>query len=222
MACALALSLLLLAVDFGYWIVHGRLVSELGALLPAIGLAGVALRRSLVLPVAVVLLVLLTAALAWGYLLQEDRERPGLLMSTETTLTDDFSVGYPAGALVAFRGALTEIPDGWSVADGRSLPIADYGDLYAQIGTAFGGGDGSFRLPDFRGMRTSDFSTPPQRAFASRMLDEMETRRFWELMDTSMRASLQVGDWSAHPVEDEAVGFALVDVHWLIKLRSTR
>ena len=40
---------------------------------------------------------------------------------------------------------------GWLVCDGRSLSIEEYKDLYDVIGVSFGGGVGSFKLPDFRG-----------------------------------------------------------------------
>lgn len=40
----------------------------------------------------------------------------------------------------------------WLICDGRSLPIEEYRDLFAVIGTSFGSDDeGYFNLPDFRG-----------------------------------------------------------------------
>ena len=37
---------------------------------------------------------------------------------------------------------------GWLLCDGRSLAASDYPDLVAVIGTSFGGGEGTFQLPD--------------------------------------------------------------------------
>jgi microcystin-dependent protein len=42
-------------------------------------------------------------------------------------------------------------PAGWLPCDGREIPIADHLALYEAIGTAWGGRDGHFALPDLRG-----------------------------------------------------------------------
>lgn len=43
-------------------------------------------------------------------------------------------------------------PENWCVCDGRLLKVADYGFLYALIGTTFGGdGKTTFAVPDLRG-----------------------------------------------------------------------
>lgn len=44
-------------------------------------------------------------------------------------------------------------PVGWLLCDGRTVSRTTYPQLFASIGTAFGGGDGSttFNLPDLRG-----------------------------------------------------------------------
>ncbi len=39
--------------------------------------------------------------------------------------------------------------NGWLVCDGSNVSIEDYPELYAIIGTSFGGGEGTFNLPDF-------------------------------------------------------------------------
>lgn len=77
--------------------------------------------------------------------------------------------GAPVGAVIAFAGQVatlgtasppgTEEPFitqpieawGWTVCDGRSLPIADYPELYAVLGKLYGGDDEHFCLPDYRG-----------------------------------------------------------------------
>lgn len=42
------------------------------------------------------------------------------------------------------------VPDGWLICDGAAVPRAAYPELFRQIGTAYGAGDGSttFNLPD--------------------------------------------------------------------------
>lgn len=57
----------------------------------------------------------------------------------------------PLGVINPFGGA--NAPEGWLLCDGQAISRADYADLFAVIGTAFGSGDGSttFNIPDFRG-----------------------------------------------------------------------
>ena len=58
----------------------------------------------------------------------------------------------PAGALLLWP---TETPpDGWLERDGSAISRATYADLYAEIGTMYGVGDGSttFNLPNDRGL----------------------------------------------------------------------
>lgn len=57
----------------------------------------------------------------------------------------------PLGTINAFGGSVA--PDGWLMCQGQAISRADYADLFAVIGTAFGAGDGSttFNIPDFRG-----------------------------------------------------------------------
>jgi len=40
------------------------------------------------------------------------------------------------------------VPRGWLLCDGRMLPARAYADLYAVIGTRYGGDDEMFALPD--------------------------------------------------------------------------
>lgn len=55
-----------------------------------------------------------------------------------------------AGFIAAYAGA--EPPAGWLACDGRAVKRADYPELYATIGTAYGQGDGTttFNLPELR------------------------------------------------------------------------
>lgn len=61
------------------------------------------------------------------------------------------SLVVPVGAVCSFAG--TSAPDGWLVCDGAAVSRTTHAALFAQIGTAFGAGDGSttFTLPDLRG-----------------------------------------------------------------------
>lgn len=60
------------------------------------------------------------------------------------------SLVVPAGAVCSFAG--TSAPDGWLVCDGAAVSRTTHAALFAQIGTAFGAGDGvaTFNLPDLR------------------------------------------------------------------------
>ncbi|MFV8754428.1 phage tail protein [Nannocystaceae bacterium ST9] len=80
----------------------------------------------------------------------------------------------PVGALMAFAGQLgpsdpaTANPPatsetagdqvtnpieawGWMLCDGRSLSIYQYPELFAALGYLYGGSDGNFNIPDYRG-----------------------------------------------------------------------
>jgi microcystin-dependent protein len=66
----------------------------------------------------------------------------------------------PVGSVTAFAGqvgaaaagATTPIEaHGWMLCDGRSLPIAQYPELFAALGHLYGGSDATFRIPDYRG-----------------------------------------------------------------------
>lgn len=55
------------------------------------------------------------------------------------------------GEIKIFSGKEENIPIGWLKTDGRSLSTATYRELYAVLGTTFGGYGGNFNLPDFSG-----------------------------------------------------------------------
>lgn len=62
------------------------------------------------------------------------------------------SLPWYMGTVVPWVGATTNVPAGWTPADGRELSIRDNLGLYSVIGTRFGGnGVASFALPDLRG-----------------------------------------------------------------------
>ncbi|MGJ4931283.1 tail fiber protein [Bradyrhizobium sp. HKCCYLS2038] len=56
------------------------------------------------------------------------------------------------GEIMAFAGRPNNIPHGWILADGRTLPINQFQVLFAVLGTHFGGdGKVGFKLPDLVG-----------------------------------------------------------------------
>ena len=55
----------------------------------------------------------------------------------------------PAGTITMFAGSTA--PAGWLICDGRSVSSTDYPELYAVIGTTYGGYGTNFQLPDLRG-----------------------------------------------------------------------
>lgn len=57
--------------------------------------------------------------------------------------------GVPTGTIVPFAGY--SAPTGWLFCDGGQYSASSYSTLYAIIGTTYGGGNGSFRVPDLRG-----------------------------------------------------------------------
>ncbi len=68
-----------------------------------------------------------------------------------TTESEVLDLARPAGMICAF--ASTSAPPGFLKCNGAAVSRTAYARLFARIGTAFGGGDGSttFNLPDFRG-----------------------------------------------------------------------
>ena len=62
---------------------------------------------------------------------------------------DDMPTPF-VGQIIMFAGNYA--PEGWALCDGSLLPVADYEDLFALIGTTYGGdGQETFGLPDLRG-----------------------------------------------------------------------
>lgn len=66
-------------------------------------------------------------------------------------LEDLIDAVQPIGATIAFPG--TTEPTNWMFCRGQTISRTTYSVLFARMGTAFGGGDGSttFTLPDLRG-----------------------------------------------------------------------
>lgn len=72
--------------------------------------------------------------------------------AVKTAVDDNFARVVPAGAMMPFAGA--SAPAGWLLCNGAAVSrTVTYADLFAAIGVAWGGGDGSttFNVPDMRG-----------------------------------------------------------------------
>lgn len=73
----------------------------------------------------------------------------------ELSYTGPDPVAAPTGSMVMWCGLSSNLPDGWALCDGSSIDStsdATFADLFAVIGTSFGGsGAASFNLPDMRG-----------------------------------------------------------------------
>lgn len=57
--------------------------------------------------------------------------------------------GVPAGTVMPFAGST--VPYGWLACNGASYSATDFPDLFAAIGTLWGGGGGSFLVPNLGG-----------------------------------------------------------------------
>jgi len=88
--------------------------------------------------------IMVATALAFvGYGVGQQQTNP-------QTLTQASS--FPLGAVMAFAGPETAIPQGWLPCDGRPLPRRTFRPLLDVIGTTWGASDpSSFNLPDLRG-----------------------------------------------------------------------
>lgn len=75
----------------------------------------------------------------------------------------DLSAVIPPGTLIHYAGK--SVPDGYLIANGSVVPIADYPALYAVLGKMHGGNSTSFALPNLNGRflectaSTSSFGT---------------------------------------------------------------
>ncbi len=75
-----------------------------------------------------------------------------ILMLSNGVWSAGISSGVPTGAILPFGG--TSAPAGYLICNGAAVSRSVYLDLFAVIGTAFGGGDGrtTFNIPDLRGL----------------------------------------------------------------------
>lgn len=94
-------------------------------------------------------------------------------MTPSASLANSVRSDVPIGAVVPYAGPLAETDagsgevnriraalaaQGWLYCDGQAYPCQDYFQLYAVIGTSFGGDRTTFNVPDLRGrvMRSVD------------------------------------------------------------------
>lgn len=79
-----------------------------------------------------------------------ERGSDGIAFETPTPASQPGDV-FPAGTVVDYAGS--SAPAGWLICDGSLVSRATYPQLFANIGTQYGAGDGSttFGLPDARG-----------------------------------------------------------------------
>lgn len=79
------------------------------------------------------------------------RGRNGFFVLDSTGVISETKADVPTGAVTAF--AMSTVPSGWLECNGDLISRTTYADLFAQIGTTYGAGDGSttFKLPDLRG-----------------------------------------------------------------------
>lgn len=75
----------------------------------------------------------------------------GVSVATDAEVSSAVERAVPAGTIILF--ASPTVPTGYLKANGALVSRTAYSDLFAQIGTTFGAGDGSttFALPDLRG-----------------------------------------------------------------------
>ncbi|WP_455476852.1 phage tail protein [Bartonella sp. B41] len=89
-----------------------------------------------------------------------------------------FSQNLPAGIISVF--AMTKIPEGWLLCDGKAYSRTEYASLFAAIGEKWGVGDkrSTFNVPDFRGMFLRGFDDgrgiDKNRKFGSRQEDSFK------------------------------------------------
>lgn len=86
----------------------------------------------------------------------------------------------PVGTIQAF--AFNRIPEGWLICDGGVLSINLFPELYAAIGTVFGGnGESNFAIPDLRGRFirgwNADGQLDSERTFGSSQEDTIQEHR---------------------------------------------
>ena len=74
-------------------------------------------------------------------------------------------VALPVGTVVAFAGNIASSPTdtpsdyttniealGWMLCDGRACEVSKYPELFAVLGYLYGGENGQFNIPDYRGL----------------------------------------------------------------------
>jgi microcystin-dependent protein len=65
----------------------------------------------------------------------------------------------PSGVIMPYGGTSNTPPDGWVFCNGANYGTATYPNLYAVIGTAYGGSGSNFSVPDLRRRMVLGFGT---------------------------------------------------------------
>ncbi|WP_437681900.1 phage tail protein [Sorangium sp. So ce131] len=71
-----------------------------------------------------------------------------LRLTPEGRAKDRTGFLVPVGTIVAYGGSAA--PEGWIVCDGRSVSSTEYAELFAVLGTKYGGSGSSFNVPDLK------------------------------------------------------------------------
>jgi microcystin-dependent protein len=60
--------------------------------------------------------------------------------------------GVPTGSVMPYAGSENSVPNGYLLCNGQEYDKDDYPDLFAVIGTTYGGNSAVFNVPDYRNM----------------------------------------------------------------------
>lgn len=91
----------------------------------------------------------LTDSAGVGSVLDIVRELERKMLEHEHRGNDGSSEVVPVGAYIPYGGATA--PEGWLLCDGTAYSTATYARLFDVIGYSYGGGGGTFNVPDLRG-----------------------------------------------------------------------
>ena len=111
------------------------------------------LSRSTLLVVILAAACLCIVAISFVHSMWGPSPPPALMLHTEA----DMRGSTPAGTLYPYVGAARDLPKTWLPCEGQMLRQADYPDLFRVLEHRFTHGkkgEGTFCLPDYRGMRT--------------------------------------------------------------------
>lgn len=74
------------------------------------------------------------------------------VLSLGTAANAQTAVKIPPGTIITYAGKPASLPAGWLPCEGQLVDVKKYKDLFAALGTLYGGdGTSKFALPDLRG-----------------------------------------------------------------------
>jgi len=110
----------------------------------------------------------------------------------------------PAGTVIAFAGADAAPPNGWLWCDGQAVSKNEFPELFAALGTSYGGtGNPMFQVPDYRGrfLRALDEGAGRDpdggRALGSEQGDAFQAH--WHRHSYKMQAKAAQGNYTGVP-----------------------